>query len=270
MKKAVGVVALFLVVFVLGLVWSFPLDAVALRMVREVEARSHLRIQWATARWSLWCSTLEGVVVKDAHGQVLVEFQSVEVRPRWARIDVDARASWGSLTARVGGERIDGDLTGYPLSLLAPDLPLTDGRVGCHFSYLAQRLLFQGDLTLVGSIRTVIYKGPLALQGTLRMEGRGGTLERLDITGDKLSGRAEVISIALPLDGLENLRVSGAVRVVLDGTNLPLNVTGQGRAITATLMSASGMPSAGGGAPPPPPPPMAPQSPRRGSVVPTR
>lgn len=267
MKKAIGVVALFLAVFVLGLLWSFPLDAVALRMVRDVEVRNHLRIQWASARWSLWRSTLGGVVVKNANGQVLVEFQTVEVRPRWARIDVDARASWGSLTARVTGERIEGDLAGYPLSLLAPDLPLADARLGAHFTYLPQRSLFQGDLTLSGDLRAALYQGPLALQGTLRMEGRGGTLERLDVTGTALSGRADVISIALPADGFENLRVSGAMRLVLNGNTLWVNVTGQGRAITAMPTAAPGTPSGGGA--PMSPPPVPPMLPRRGTAVPT-
>ena len=139
MKKAIGVVVLFLVVFVLGLAWSFPLEAVALRGVADLEGRTGLRFRWTNARWSWWESRLEGVVVRDARGNDLVEFQSVQVSPGWGHIDVDARASWGGFVAVVRGDHVEGTLTGYPLSRAAPGLPLADARLGARFRYMGRR-----------------------------------------------------------------------------------------------------------------------------------
>ena len=44
------------------------------------------------------------------------------------------------------------------------------------------------------------------------------------MSGEGLSGRAEAISLSLPADGLENLRVSGVVRLVYKGLNTTFNV----------------------------------------------
>jgi hypothetical protein len=231
-KRILAGLALFVVIFCFAALWFFPIDAMVEGQIRSFERQTGLAVEWSQASWSLWGTTLSQVVVRDPLGRTLLELSSLELSPRWAAVEATGHAAWGTLKATLRSTGVDADFPSYPLPAL-PNLPLDKGHVSGRLQFRPVGQILTGEFKITGDLDVLMYRGPLTLDATVRLEGKKGIVA-VDVSGDRLRGRADQITVDLA-EGLAGAVVSGPIRVELKGTTYFLKISGHGRDIKAQL-----------------------------------
>lgn len=223
MRTAVLGAAWFGLVFFVGLVWFFPVDAVVGAQLRQAEDRTGIRVRWTGERWSLWNSRVENVTVVDRTGHEWLQLSQLSLRPRLSGIYMQGQAGWGGISGVIDTNSIEVDIEGYPVPTPS-SRAIEDGRLRAHVVLMQANSSAHGTFNLSGHGRIFVYEGPIAFEGSFDATQTQAQAS-VEVHGDRLRGHGELTFTASAGDW-SRAQVSGPLRVEQKGTAVSLQVTG--------------------------------------------
>lgn len=215
MRDRLLAVLWFGLVFCLGFLWFFPVDAVVRGQLTRLESQTGMRVEWTGEHWSLWHSTLTNVRVVDRTGHEWLSLGSLDVKPRPTGIYVQGTAPWGGISAVVRTSEIDLDVDGYPLPA-SPTVPFENGTLRFHpLIYDVARHDCRGVVGISGRVDVQLYSGPIDLSGNFSLNGTQGQIG-LEVAGDRLHGRGD-LTLEVPAGNLSAAKLNGPMRIEKQG-----------------------------------------------------
>lgn len=224
MRNAVVGVLWFTLVFTVGLVWFFPVDAVVVAQLRQAEERTGLRVRWTGEHWSLWNSRVDDVTVVDRNGHQWLRLSTLSLRPRLSGIDMQGRADWGGISGIIDTNSITVDVEGYPVPTPSSKA-IEDGRLRAHVVLMQANSSAHGTFNLSGHGRIFVYEGPIAFEASFEATQTQAQAS-VEVHGDRLRGHSE-LTFSAPTGDWSQAQVSGPLRVEQKGMSTSLQVSGQ-------------------------------------------
>ena len=224
MRTKLLVTAWGIVVFLFAIAWLLPVDALVRQQLRGLEQKTGVTVRFDSAHWSLWRSTLRNVTVRDRNGTTWLSLASLDVRPRFDRIQLTGHAAWGLIRAVVTRSKLELAFDGWPVSTPAGG-QIQDGKLRANLTILQANFQVHGTYGLSGQMRLLqFYKGPGSISGQFDLDHDSGTVS-VELAGDRLHGEGN-LDLNTTGSSLGQARIDGIVRVELDKTLWNLHLSG--------------------------------------------